>query len=137
MLGSSLLQSAVAAWTLLASSSMAMPHGGHIREDELVPSHNLTGAVSYVDVHPDLLRRQTAGSVPLRILPLGASIVYGYGSSDQNGFRKKLRDQLRYKGWEVNMVGSKRNGDMVDNVGHPLPPYTCKSPQPLILVPEC
>ncbi|KAF7531462.1 hypothetical protein G7054_g8866 [Neopestalotiopsis clavispora] len=115
MLGSSLLQSAVTAWTLLASSSIAMPHGGHIREDELVPSHNLTGTVSYVDVHPDLLRRQTAGSVPLRILPLGASIVYGYGSSDQNGFRKKLRDQLRYKGWEVNMVGSKRNGDMVDN----------------------
>ncbi|KAI0202301.1 hypothetical protein F4808DRAFT_449713 [Astrocystis sublimbata] len=32
-----------------------------------------------------------------------------------NRFRKTLRDQLRFKGWNVNMVGSKHNGDMVDN----------------------
>jgi hypothetical protein len=52
----------------------------------------------------------------LRILPLGASIVQGLESSDDNGFRKLLRQQLRWKGWKVNMVGSKTNGDMNDNV---------------------
>ncbi|KAK8062432.1 carbohydrate esterase family 3 protein [Apiospora hydei] len=58
----------------------------------------------------------------LRIMPLGASIVWGLRSSDNNGrvylrrlFRKTLRDQLRYLGWNVNMVGSRRNGNMVDN----------------------
>ncbi|KAF5660854.1 integrin alpha n-terminal [Fusarium heterosporum] len=63
--------------------------------------------------HASLHARQ--GTRPaLRILPLGASIVSGVGSSTGNGFRKPLRDQLRYKGWNVNMVGSKQNGDMVD-----------------------
>lgn len=52
----------------------------------------------------------------LRILPLGASIVQGVQSSDSNGFRKLLRQQLRWKGWKVNMVGTKNNGDMADNV---------------------
>ncbi|KAK8022879.1 fg-gap repeat domain-containing protein [Apiospora marii] len=57
----------------------------------------------------DGLARRQGRTPPLRILPLGASIVWGQGSSDQNG------DQLRYRGWEVNMVGSKRNGRMTDN----------------------
>ncbi|KAK3897538.1 killer toxin subunits alpha beta [Staphylotrichum tortipilum] len=74
-----------------------------------------------------------------RILPLGASIVYGVGSSDGNGyvplllfsatpsiwlpltlpsmtsFRKPLRDALRQAGWKVNMVGNRANGTMSDN----------------------
>jgi len=52
----------------------------------------------------------------LRILPLGASITQGYKSSDKNGYRKLLRQQLRWKGWKVNMVGTKNDGDMADNV---------------------
>lgn len=31
-------------------------------------------------------------------------------------FRKFLRDQLRKDGWKVNMVGSKSEGTMADNV---------------------
>lgn len=31
-------------------------------------------------------------------------------------YRSFLRDQLRSSGWNVNMVGSKRNGEMKDNV---------------------
>ncbi|KAL1595344.1 hypothetical protein SLS60_010035 [Paraconiothyrium brasiliense] len=50
----------------------------------------------------------------LRIMPLGASITEGVRSSDGNGYRKYLRDQLRWKGWRVNMVGSKQNGNMAD-----------------------
>lgn len=59
----------------------------------------------------------------LRVLPLGASIVQGISSSDGNGFRKLLRQQLRWLGWKVNMVGTKNNGDMSDNVRDLLPSY--------------
>jgi len=52
----------------------------------------------------------------LRILPLGASITQGVQSSDENGYRKLLRQQLRWKGWKVNMVGTKNEGTMSDNV---------------------
>ncbi|CAI6328793.1 unnamed protein product [Periconia digitata] len=52
---------------------------------------------------------------PLRVLPLGASITYGTASSDGNGYRKALRDQLRFSGWEVNMVGNQQGGRMTDN----------------------
>jgi hypothetical protein len=52
----------------------------------------------------------------LRIMPLGASITQGYKSSDNNGYRKVLREQLRHAGWPVNMVGSLSDGTMHDNV---------------------
>jgi hypothetical protein len=59
---------------------------------------------------------QRDGKVPLRILPLGASITWGLLSASGNGYRKPLRDALRFDGWEVDMVGTKANGDMLDNV---------------------
>lgn len=55
----------------------------------------------------------------LRILPLGASITQGIGSTDGNGYRKHLRDYLRFQGWKVNMVGTKPDGTMADNVRAP------------------
>lgn len=42
-------------------------------------------------------------SLLLRILPLGASIVFGYGSTDKNGFREKLREMLTSNGAPVNV----------------------------------
>ncbi|KAL4918732.1 SGNH hydrolase-type esterase domain-containing protein [Aspergillus aurantiobrunneus] len=51
----------------------------------------------------------------LRVMPLGASITVGYRSSDGNGYRKFLREQLRYAGWDVDMVGGMANGTMKDN----------------------
>ncbi|CZR48139.1 uncharacterized protein FPRO_12749 [Fusarium proliferatum ET1] len=59
----------------------------------------------------------------LRVMPLGASITQGYLSTDNNGYRKWLRSQLRYKGWKVNMVGSKQNGDMTDRDNEGWPGY--------------
>ncbi|KAK1752312.1 family 3 putative carbohydrate esterase [Echria macrotheca] len=56
-----------------------------------------------------------AGAVPLRIMPLGASITYGQASSDGNGYRGSLRDQLTSAGNVVNMVGSRQHGTMKDN----------------------
>ncbi|KAG4424355.1 hypothetical protein IFR04_002596, partial [Cadophora malorum] len=67
------------------------------------------------------LKARDAKDFYLRIMPLGASITEGVASSNGNGYRKWLRQQLRWKGWKVNMVGSKANGNMADrdNEGHP------------------
>ncbi|THC94729.1 hypothetical protein EYZ11_005768 [Aspergillus tanneri] len=66
--------------------------------------------------HNDLhVFSKRASRVNLRILPLGASITFGQNSATGNGYRKPLRDELRYQGWEVNMVGTKTQGTMVDN----------------------
>ncbi|KAK7414551.1 hypothetical protein QQX98_006578 [Neonectria punicea] len=94
-----------------AISAYAFPHG-----DDQSDDHG--ASISFNASH--LERRQDA-KVPLRILALGASITWGVGSSNGNGFRKPLRDALRYDGWEVNMVGSRRGGTMIDwdNEGTP------------------
>ncbi|KAK4222903.1 family 3 putative carbohydrate esterase [Podospora fimiseda] len=55
------------------------------------------------------------GGVPLRILPLGASITYGQGSTDANGYREHLRSFVVAAGNPVNMVGSRKSGSMPDN----------------------
>ncbi|KAK4210281.1 carbohydrate esterase [Rhypophila decipiens] len=63
-------------------------------------------------------------------MPLGASITAGVGTHPQdarlawNGYRKPLRDQLRWRGWAVNMVGSGADGDAAgfhnrQHEGHP------------------
>jgi len=59
--------------------------------------------------------------VALRIMPLGASITQGAASVPLNGYRKGLRDQMRFLGHEVNMVGSAQDGNFNDNQheGHP------------------
>ncbi|PLN80097.1 SGNH hydrolase [Aspergillus taichungensis] len=51
----------------------------------------------------------------LRTMPLGASITFGLKSTDENGYRGWLRRQMRFAGWEVNMVGSVKAGEMEDN----------------------
>lgn len=50
--------------------------------------------------------RNDAAPECLRIMPLGASIVYGYKSDPPNGFRKPLRDHLTSLKHNVDMVGS-------------------------------
>ncbi|ETS79802.1 hypothetical protein PFICI_07331 [Pestalotiopsis fici W106-1] len=82
--------------------------------DSFPPPEDVFNVSSMLESPLELSRRQD-GMVDLRILNLGASIVYGVGSSTGNGYRSFLRDQLRSTGWNVNMVGSKRNGDMKDN----------------------
>ncbi|MEV8504059.1 SGNH/GDSL hydrolase family protein [Actinoplanes sp. NPDC051475] len=59
---------------------------------------------------------------PVTIMPLGASITYGYGSSDGNGYRGVLHDRLtRDAGMAVDFVGSQRSGSLADSdhEGHP------------------
>ncbi|TKA73171.1 hypothetical protein B0A55_07399 [Friedmanniomyces simplex] len=50
-----------------------------------------------------------------RILPMGASIVYGLESSDGNGFRLGLQNLLEANGTQVTMVGTQWSGNMSDN----------------------
>ncbi|KAK4220604.1 SGNH hydrolase-type esterase domain-containing protein [Podospora fimiseda] len=99
---------------------------------------NMMNEKAKISSRPPLLEDQTFGascslnptrpdkapSFYARILPLGASIVTGWGSTPHpngHGFRKPLRDALRQDGWKVNMVGSRNIGPMVDNdvEGHP------------------
>ncbi|KAK4189441.1 family 3 putative carbohydrate esterase [Podospora australis] len=54
-------------------------------------------------------------AVPLRIMPLGASITFGQASTHGNGYRAELRTQLTTAGNKVNMVGSRQSGTMADN----------------------
>ncbi|KAH6632208.1 SGNH hydrolase-type esterase domain-containing protein [Chaetomium tenue] len=54
--------------------------------------------------------------VPLRIMPLGASITYGTASTDGNGYRSALRNHLiSGPGNKVNMVGTRQAGSMRDS----------------------
>ncbi|KAJ7133687.1 lipolytic enzyme [Mycena crocata] len=56
-----------------------------------------------------------------RIMPLGASITFGVGSSHGNGYRDDLYNLIANDGNTVNMVGTQRGGDFVDpdNEGWP------------------
>jgi hypothetical protein len=82
-----------------------------------LPANNTLNSSQIAEVAygAKLLRRITQSDY-LRILPLGASITQGVDSTTGNGYRKPLRDQLRSQGWLVNMVGSKADGTMVNNV---------------------
>jgi lysophospholipase L1-like esterase len=75
-------------------------------------SQILAKQATYYDGLASLTARQNRPL--LRIMPLGASITEGIGSDPRNGYRKLLRDKLRFKGFEVNMVGSQFTGDFND-----------------------
>lgn len=89
-------------------------------EGETVPAYQDFDNGNETESDMDMTRR-SAQDFFLRVMPLGASITQGLQSTDGNGYRKWLRSQLRFKGWKVNMVGSKQDGNMADkdNEGHP------------------
>jgi hypothetical protein len=53
--------------------------------------------------------RQADGGKLLTIMCVGASNTTGSRSLPEDGFRKQLRNILRYAGFAVNMVGSQFN----------------------------
>ncbi|KAF5007862.1 hypothetical protein FDECE_5777 [Fusarium decemcellulare] len=91
-----------------------------IEQDE---AYNSSNPLAEYGIDLKLERRQN--KVPLRVLPLGASTVWGIVSPPhdgrRDGFRKPFRDALRTAGWEVNMVGTQNGGMNLDsdNEGHP------------------
>ncbi|KAK5700885.1 hypothetical protein LTR97_005402 [Elasticomyces elasticus] len=56
-------------------------------------------------VNASTLGRSINNGLELKIMPLGASIVYGTDSTDGNGFRLRLRDLLESGGNKVSYVG--------------------------------
>ncbi|KAJ7232386.1 lipolytic enzyme, partial [Mycena rebaudengoi] len=56
-----------------------------------------------------------------RIMPLGASITFGSGSTEGNGYRADLYNLLAADGNTLNMVGSQKGGTFMDpdNEGYP------------------
>ncbi|RDW67257.1 SGNH/GDSL hydrolase family protein [Aspergillus mulundensis] len=91
------------------------------------PAHAAESAITVTQQHELAVAPRATKPFLLRVMPLGASITVGYRSSDGNGYRKPLREQLRYAGWEVDMVGGLANGTMKDNVAphsFPLPDKT-------------
>ena len=73
------------------------------------------------------LTRSDAGSAPnaeqtpVKVMPLGASITFGVGSSTGNGYRENLRQKLQQAGVSIDYVGSQSSGNSTDreNEGHP------------------
>ena len=62
---------------------------------------------------PTIKRTTVAGGTELRILPLGDSITDGFQSTDRNGYRLPLLNDLA--GSKVLFIGSHRSGDMQNN----------------------
>ncbi|EAQ84781.1 hypothetical protein CHGG_08795 [Chaetomium globosum CBS 148.51] len=56
-----------------------------------------------------------AGGAPLRILPLGDSITFGYNEPSGNSYRRDLQCLLSTHGNPVSLIGSVRNGDWDNN----------------------
>ncbi|KAI4211274.1 MAG: hypothetical protein LQ351_005958 [Letrouitia transgressa] len=69
------------------------------------------------EITSQMAQGNTLSGFELRILPLGASIVQGFRSSDGNGFRKVLYDTLR-KTNKVSFVGSEGTAPL-KHEGHP------------------
>ncbi|KAI0486515.1 SGNH hydrolase-type esterase domain-containing protein [Xylaria cf. heliscus] len=66
---------------------------------------------------PHSLQRRApiGGGVDLRVLPIGDSITWGAQSSDSNGYRNSLFNQLAARGNKVDFVGNVTSGSMADN----------------------
>ena len=95
------------------STIQSTQNAGDVVSEQTYVPEPLSANLTYSDV------TRRAGNFYLRVMPLGASITEGVASSDGNGYRKWLRDTLRYNGWQVNMVGSKQNGNMKDKASQP------------------
>ncbi|KAK2733485.1 hypothetical protein FQN57_002094 [Myotisia sp. PD_48] len=60
----------------------------------------------------------------LKVLPLGDSITWGFGSSSGNGYRGPLNVILKRGNNVVDFIGSQKSGDMDDNDNEGHPGYT-------------
>ena len=71
------------------------------------------------DPHTPLVK---AKSLAIKIMPLGDSITYGWGSASGGGYRLPLWNELRVHGAAIDFVGSQQNGPASfdrDHEGHP------------------
>ncbi|KAF4960064.1 hypothetical protein FSARC_10559 [Fusarium sarcochroum] len=74
----------------------------------------LRSAIAMVAVFVALLIPSATALPNIRVLPLGDSITKGTGSTGLVGYRGPLRQQILKQGVKANMVGTLKNGNMVD-----------------------
>ncbi|RFU33649.1 hypothetical protein B7463_g2678, partial [Scytalidium lignicola] len=102
------------------ATDLSLPHSGYIPPGFPVGNSPLQGRTLVPEawLH-SRANNAIAGGVALRILPLGDSITWGYLSSDGNGYRLDLENDL--SGNPVDYIGSQTSGNMPDNhnEGHP------------------
>ena len=80
------------------------------RKKELIPS----GAFKAIMIGLLSLTALAAQSQDLRLMPLGDSITSGFRSSDNNGYRGALQNQLATAVTSLDFAGSIRDGSMRD-----------------------
>lgn len=107
-------------WLWIVSSKLthvAIPMRSILTRITVTVSPCTGASITHIGSDPEnsLSKRGFNDGIQLRVLPLGASIVYGLTSTDGDGFRYGLRNQLVYNGNPVNMIGSVQAGTMVDN----------------------
>lgn len=74
-----------------------------------------TGEDFAEDVENELARLGAGGSPSsVRLLPVGDSITFGVGSTDFNGYREDLYNDLSQEQLKPDFVGTKSSGDMSD-----------------------
>ncbi|KAI1207301.1 carbohydrate esterase family 3 protein [Annulohypoxylon truncatum] len=96
------------------ASDVSMPGPGSTPTSDA--SESTSSASAKPSVTPSVVNSvANPHGIPLRIMALGASIVKGETSPGYLGFRKPMRDELVDLGFTVNMVGSVRLGDFIDN----------------------
>ncbi|OTB04104.1 carbohydrate esterase family 3 protein [Hypoxylon sp. CI-4A] len=93
--------------------------GGNNNNDDDQPLADVNITADGISTAPGNWKPENSSSLadgtPLRIMPLGASLVRGEFSTTLTGFRETMRKELVDLGIPVNLVGSQRFGDMLDN----------------------
>ncbi|KAL2074793.1 hypothetical protein VTL71DRAFT_8572 [Oculimacula yallundae] len=102
------------AWIASVTSALSVNQNGRRTFFEPLEGSSLQNE-EILSAQDQNVKRGLSNNILLRILPLGASIVFGYPSASGNGFRYGLRNKLVWNGNPVNMVGTLQAGSMVDN----------------------
>ncbi|KAL5412489.1 hypothetical protein PMIN03_004261 [Paraphaeosphaeria minitans] len=101
------------------------------------PPHTLTPTVTPTTISaPSTSSDLSAAtfSTPLRILPLGDFITFGYiNGSGSNGYREQLRKKLIASGASVDFVGTLTSGTMPNNQNEGHPGWTINQPNIVLI----
>ncbi|KAG6363907.1 hypothetical protein INS49_009010 [Diaporthe citri] len=104
--------------SVAAAVASALPRGITVipggTADTVTPLTTLSSADAAAVAARQAPAPAPAAPMPLRIMPLGASVTFGTGSSTGDSYRKDLRDQLVAAGQAVNFVGEFQNGNFTN-----------------------
>jgi len=78
-------------------------------------SHIFAVLACFAFFHGSEVAASNSRLVHFRIMPLGASVTFGVGSTTGDSYRKDLEDLLLANGNTVTYVGTNKNGNFTDN----------------------